>query len=201
MSHTALAEQRTERLYEVAKMILRGDWDYGTTVLELEREWGVHRSTLHRYHAEALRMISGELGPMLEAASDHMIVETFQLKQIALNKASYRVFIDEKGDYQKELLPDPDVKAAIAAVRLRGDILGITGAHKTDHRPNMLRGKSMKEIYIELKQELVMIGKELGSEVTITEDPPIKQKEQKAIGGGIDGKEKSSSEEEDNESD
>lgn len=175
-----LIDLRTQRVYEIARMVLRNDWSYGSSILDLAERWKLHKTTLHGYYAEALRIIAGELGPELRAAADQMIVETFQLKEMALAKGSYRVIIDEAGSMQKELLPDPDVKAAIAAVRLRGDILGITGAHKTDHRPNRLRGKSIKEIYVELKHELLMIGKELGSDVTITEDPPIVLKEIKA---------------------
>lgn len=138
-----------QRMNEVVDIISSGSWRAALTARELGKRWGVAKSTVDRYYQNALMYIRQDMGDP-DTIRTEIAVRCDDLIDRAINRIQLRVAWDpEANKFQQYTAPDPDVKGATAALKLRAQVLGVLVhkyEHEVDEKRKLLAGKSTKDM-------------------------------------------------------
>lgn len=119
---TRAREAQEDRVLEVMRIMTAGQWRTGVSHVELAQKHGVSPSTVKNWAAEASRLIKLSMGDGEEVrARIASMLENFA--SVAMAREGYTMGGDA--------YPNPDVKAATAAVKTLAEVLGlITQKHE-----------------------------------------------------------------------
>ena len=113
-----------EQREHICRMMIERIWRPGRSHKQLAKEWGIAPRTVAQRALEASRAIHVANGGLQEFIMRKMI-ELDTVVEEAMEKT------DADGQ------PCPDLKAAIAAIRVQGELMGAIGARSSKERPKL----------------------------------------------------------------
>lgn len=112
----------------IVRMMLEREWRPGRSHKQLAKDWGIAPRTVAQRALEASRAIHVANGGLQE-----FICRKMSELDTVIEQAMDCVKLDKEGG----TIESPDLKAAIAAIRVQGELMGAIGARSSKERPKL----------------------------------------------------------------
>jgi len=122
----AQIEQRTQRINACIAIMGEDGWLEGRTAKELADKWGCSYTTVRSYRSEALRVLRLNLAADLDDERNRIILRLEHCYRAAMDRKVERaVYNAQRGEVEIHETRDPDIKAAVTALRQTEHILNL----------------------------------------------------------------------------
>lgn len=124
----------------IARDMMMRRWRAGASHERYAKEWGISERTVSQRALEASRAIQlsiGDTGGFIAAK----MAELDTIIRDALEKTKHFTLQVSKDNWEVHSTPDPDLKAAIAAIRVQAEIVGVIGRAKQQPRDEDVKSK------------------------------------------------------------
>lgn len=133
---------RDDAVDRIVKLMLRGEWRGGKTRAEMADEYGVHERTVGDWAMIASGMLV-RAGTPIEKLIDEKMAELEGIQRMALE----RVKVIHSADGETNIVPSPELKEAIAAIRLQMEIRGVLTRHAPKQADKPASGDGVESHY------------------------------------------------------